>query len=151
MCSGQEMLFSLSDCVFFSFGVLLWEMLTRRSPHVSWLTVLSKALKREADIYDMSDIFSARCQLLLSRYAPVRAGKRLPLPKDTPSKFAALIQDCWQHDPSKRPDMASVLQRLTKMRDDEIAASPEQNVTQLLFSQIPHHVPDQVFCSFTAG
>ena len=132
MCSGFSTLvlrffrpsfLSVLDC---SFGVLLWEMLTKKSPHACWLKLLTKKLNRPATIDDI--------------FAPVKAGNRLPLPSDTPSKFAALIRDCWQQEPNKRPDMSNVLLRLTEMLEEERKASGSANVTILISSLYCNHL-----------
>ena len=88
----------------FSFGVVLWEILCRRSPHTSWLALIAKASKREMKDVDVREIASAVCNK-----------KRLPLPRDSPPDFAQLILDCWKHEPADRPTMEQVSQRLNAM------------------------------------
>src|SRR5690348_8051451 len=61
----------------FSFGVVLWEILCRRSPHTSWLALIAKATKREMKDVDVGEVASAVCNK-----------KRLPLPRDSPPDFA---------------------------------------------------------------
>jgi len=97
----------------FSFGVVLWEILCRRSPHTSWLALIAKATKREMKDVDVGEIASAVCNK-----------KRLPLPRD----FAQLILDCWKHEPADRPTMEQVSQRLNAM-----VAHARGNASQQVF------------------
>src|SRR5690242_9597582 len=82
----------------------MWELLTRRNPHQFWLQGLSNLLERPAKFADIENA--------------VRAGNRLPLPKQTPAGFAELILECWQPDPASRPDISEVAERLKAMRGD---------------------------------
>ena len=92
----------------FSFGVLLWEMLSGQVPYVS-LT--------EPQIISM-----------------VAYGKkRLPLPTVTRSgdpilaEFHSLIQDCWNADRKQRPSYAEILRRLEETESQLIAAATVHN------------------------
>ncbi len=76
----------------YSFGVLLWELATRAKPYEDY---------KDAQFIEL-----------------VKAGGRLPIPETepkTPPAFAQLIEDCWAQDPSKRPTMEEVLDRLTSI------------------------------------
>ncbi|KAK1859802.1 hypothetical protein I4F81_002396 [Pyropia yezoensis] len=74
----------------FSFGVLLWELHTRREP---W-----KGLRP--------------VQIL---FAVGVEGARLPIPGDLPPPVAALLRDCWAADPAARPDFGHILRTLDAM------------------------------------
>lgn len=42
----------------------------------------------------------------------VLSGKRLPIPPFIPDKIKTLIEDCWNHNPKKRPDVNTVVKYL---------------------------------------
>ncbi|XP_072029209.1 mitogen-activated protein kinase kinase kinase 20-like isoform X2 [Amphiura filiformis] len=78
----------------FSFGVVLWELLTREVPfkglegiQVAWVVV-------EKD-------------------------ERLTIPSTCPQAFADLIKPCWETDPKKRPTFQQILLKLDAMLNDE--------------------------------
>ncbi|XVE94479.1 hypothetical protein REPUB_Repub02eG0012600 [Reevesia pubescens] len=67
----------------FSFGVVLWELLTGKLPYEN-LTPLQAAL------------------------GVVQKGLRPVIPKHTPPKFVELLERCWQHEPSLRPEFSEI-------------------------------------------
>ncbi|KAI4318569.1 hypothetical protein MLD38_032254 [Melastoma candidum] len=76
----------------FSFGVVLWELLTGKLPY-EHLTPLQAAV------------------------GVVQKGLRPTIPKNTHPKLAELLEKCWQQDPALRPDFPEVLatlQQITK-------------------------------------
>ncbi|KAI9124159.1 hypothetical protein K1719_005459 [Acacia pycnantha] len=76
----------------FSFGVVLWELLTGKLPYEN-LTPLQAAI------------------------GVVQKGLRPPIPKNSHPKFVELLERCWQQDPTLRPDfpeIIDILQRLAK-------------------------------------
>ncbi|XP_070051384.1 serine/threonine-protein kinase STY46 isoform X2 [Nicotiana tabacum] len=76
----------------FSFGVVLWELLTGEIPY-AYLTPLQAAI------------------------GVVQQGLRPTIPKDTHPKLAELLEKCWQQDPTQRPDFSEILdilQHLTR-------------------------------------
>ncbi|BAF20531.1 serine/threonine-protein kinase STY46 [Oryza sativa Japonica Group] len=75
----------------FSFGVVLWELLTGKIPH-EFLTPLQAAI------------------------GVVQEGLRPVIPKATDPKLALLLESCWQQNAVNRPDFVQILQKL-----DEIA------------------------------
>lgn len=43
-------------------------------------------------------------------------GKRPTLPVQTPSCLKALVDDCWNHNPTQRPDIISTQKRLQEIQ-----------------------------------
>lgn len=66
----------------FSFGIVLWELLTGKLPYES-----------------MNPVQAA---------VGVRQGLRPQIPEQTPAELSALIERCWQDNPSKRPDFCDI-------------------------------------------
>uniref|UniRef100_A0A3B4ZP86 Abelson tyrosine-protein kinase 2-like n=1 Tax=Stegastes partitus TaxID=144197 RepID=A0A3B4ZP86_9TELE len=80
-------------CDTYSYGVVLWEMLTREVPfkgfeglQVAWLVVEKQ--------------------------------ERLTIPTSCPASFAELMRKCWQADPKERPQFKHVLVTLETMAND---------------------------------
>ncbi|XP_030016442.1 protein kinase Npk [Sphaeramia orbicularis] len=80
-------------CDTYSYGVVLWEMLTREVPfkgfeglQVAWLVVEKQ--------------------------------ERLTIPTSCPASFAELMRKCWQADPKERPHFKQVLVTLETMAND---------------------------------
>uniref|UniRef100_A0A3P8W3H3 Mitogen-activated protein kinase kinase kinase 7-like n=1 Tax=Cynoglossus semilaevis TaxID=244447 RepID=A0A3P8W3H3_CYNSE len=80
-------------CDTYSYGVVLWEMLTREVPfkgfeglQVAWLVVEKQ--------------------------------ERLTIPTSCPVSFAELMRKCWQADPKERPQFKQVLATLETMAND---------------------------------
>ncbi|XP_009355586.2 serine/threonine-protein kinase STY46 [Pyrus x bretschneideri] len=71
----------------FSFGVVLWELLTGKLPY-EYLTPLQAAV------------------------GVVQKGLRPTIPKNTPPKLAELLEKCWQQDPKSRPDFLEIIEIL---------------------------------------
>uniref|UniRef100_A0A7N0UGI1 non-specific serine/threonine protein kinase n=1 Tax=Kalanchoe fedtschenkoi TaxID=63787 RepID=A0A7N0UGI1_KALFE len=71
----------------FSFGILLWELLTGELPY-SQLTPLQAAV------------------------GVVQKGIRPAIPNDAHPKLAALLWKCWQQDPTLRPNFSEIIQIL---------------------------------------
>lgn len=74
----------------FSFGVVLWELLTGKLPY-EYLTPLQAAV------------------------GVVQKGLRPTIPKNTPPKLAELLEKCWQQDPSLRPDFTEIIEILNQI------------------------------------
>ncbi|XP_008326503.1 mitogen-activated protein kinase kinase kinase 20 [Cynoglossus semilaevis] len=80
-------------CDTFSFGVVLWELLTREVPfkgleglQVAWLVV--------------------------------EKNERLTIPSGCPDSFAALMRSCWATEPRERPVFRQILYTLESMSND---------------------------------
>ncbi|XP_076000725.1 protein kinase Npk [Genypterus blacodes] len=80
-------------CDAYSYGVVLWEMLTREVPfkgfeglQVAWLVVEKQ--------------------------------ERLTIPTSCPASFAELMRKCWQAEPKERPQFKQVLVTLETMAND---------------------------------
>ncbi|XP_058046420.1 mitogen-activated protein kinase kinase kinase 20 isoform X1 [Ahaetulla prasina] len=80
-------------CDTYSYGVVLWEMLTREVPfkgleglQVAWLVV--------------------------------EKNERLTIPSSCPGSFAELMLQCWEADPKKRPAFKQIISILDSMSND---------------------------------
>lgn len=76
----------------FSFGILLWELLTGKLPY-EYLTPLQAAV------------------------GVVQKGLRPTIPKNTHPKLAELLERCWQQDPALRPNFSEIILILQQIAD----------------------------------
>ncbi|XP_041019742.1 serine/threonine-protein kinase STY17-like isoform X2 [Juglans microcarpa x Juglans regia] len=77
----------------FSFGIVLWELLTGELPY-SQLTPLQAAV------------------------GVVQKGLRPSIPKNTRPRLAELCERCWQQDAAQRPDFFEILEILQQISDE---------------------------------
>ncbi|XP_059157082.1 mitogen-activated protein kinase kinase kinase 20-like [Physella acuta] len=82
------------SCDTWSYGVVLWELLTKEVPfngiegfQVAWLVV--------------------------------EKGERLMIPSTCPPSFRKMMEQCWQLDPKLRPNFTQILMLLKTMSEDE--------------------------------
>ncbi|XP_046846393.1 mitogen-activated protein kinase kinase kinase 20-like [Xenia sp. Carnegie-2017] len=81
-------------CDVFSYGVVLWEMLTREIP--------------------FEGMEGVQVALLV-----VTKQKRLTIPSTCPSPFSKLMQQCWKTDPKERPSFKEILPLIENMDCNE--------------------------------
>ncbi|KAM7516080.1 hypothetical protein LguiA_005663 [Lonicera macranthoides] len=74
----------------FSFGIVLWELLTGELPYM-YLTPLQAAV------------------------GVVQKGLRPTIPKNTHPKLAEVLESCWQQNPSQRPNFSLILENLQQI------------------------------------
>ncbi|XP_010612835.1 mitogen-activated protein kinase kinase kinase 10 [Fukomys damarensis] len=98
-------LFSKSSDVW-SFGVLLWELLTGEVPY------------REIDA-------------LAVAYGVAMNKLTLPIPSTCPEPFARLLEECWDPEPHGRPDFSSILKRLEVIEQSALFQMPLESFHSL--------------------
>lgn len=81
-------------CDVWSFGVVLWELLTHEVPF------------KGIEGFQVA-------------WAVVEKEERLTVPKCCPPKFADLMSWCWKTDPKERPSFHQILKILQSMQDDD--------------------------------
>uniref|UniRef100_H3CQM1 Mitogen-activated protein kinase kinase kinase n=1 Tax=Tetraodon nigroviridis TaxID=99883 RepID=H3CQM1_TETNG len=98
-------LFSKSSDVW-SFGVLLWELLTGEVPY------------REIDA-------------LAVAYGVAMNKLTLPIPSTCPEAFAQLLEECWSPNPHSRPSFTSILRRLLAIEQSAMFQMPLESFHSL--------------------
>lgn len=98
-------LFSKSSDVW-SFGVLLWELLTGEVPY------------REIDA-------------LAVAYGVAMNKLTLPIPSTCPEPFARLLEECWSPDPHARPNFVCILQQLEAIEQSAMFQMPLESFHSL--------------------
>ena len=78
----------------YSFGITMYELWTEKTPYSN------SGFTKPWDI----------AQFVVS-------GKRLPVPRDMPASYAAIMQACWAHEPTQRPTFAQVVAMLQEALD----------------------------------
>ncbi|MFH4978122.1 hypothetical protein AB6A40_004831 [Gnathostoma spinigerum] len=100
-----------SKCDVYSFGIILWEMITRRMPF---------------------EDFEATAYTILWN---VCSGSRPPLISDCPKPIMDLITCCWDKSPNNRPSMTVVLQFLEELR--KVFPDSDAPITDSSLESIP--------------
>ena len=95
----------------------MWEALTREEPYQE---------------YDSLEEFT---------FAVCQKRERPQIPVGTPPFLARLMQQCWQHDPSKRPSFSSILQDLDRAIVDAAIQDPVGN--RFWIEYFPNQVCDR--------
>ncbi|XP_064455448.1 mitogen-activated protein kinase kinase kinase 20-like [Ornithodoros turicata] len=85
---------SSETCDVWSFGVVLWELLTHEVPF------------KGIEGFQVA-------------WAVVEKDERLTIPSTCPAAFANLMSACWKMDAKERPPFSSILQHLTAMVNDD--------------------------------
>lgn len=85
---------SSETCDVWSFGVVLWELLTHEVPF------------KGIEGFQVA-------------WAVVEKDERLTVPSTCPAAFANLMTACWKTDPKERPPFSTILQHLTAMVNDD--------------------------------
>ncbi|KAF3965836.1 hypothetical protein CMV_010019 [Castanea mollissima] len=89
----------------FSFGVILWELMTESIP---WNNL--NALQVVGVVGFMN--------------------RRLDLPEDLDPQVATIIKDCWQSDPEQRPSFEAIIQRIMGLLQRAVAAVPTRRSSE---------------------
>ncbi|KAI5647769.1 hypothetical protein M9H77_33774 [Catharanthus roseus] len=85
----------------FSFGIVVWELLTGKLPY-EYLTPLQAAI------------------------GVVQKGLRPTIPKHTLPKLAELLERCWQHDSTLRPDFSEIIEILQQISKEVVDEGEER-------------------------
>uniref|UniRef100_A0A1D1YY71 Mixed lineage kinase domain-like protein n=1 Tax=Anthurium amnicola TaxID=1678845 RepID=A0A1D1YY71_9ARAE len=82
----------------YSFGVIMWELSSCKSP--------------------FNDTFGNGNQVLLTMAIMIRKTREQPVP-NTPEEYIQLYQQCWDHEPDMRPNIEHVYEQLEGFLYDE--------------------------------
>nr|UCK81531.1 mitogen-activated protein kinase kinase kinase 7 [Arenicola marina] len=98
-------------CDVFSWGIILWEVLTRRKP--------------------FDEIGGPAFRIMWA----VHNGTRPPLIKDCPKPLEVLMTRCWSSNPCERPSVAEVVRIMARLREffpsgNEALIYPQQDVPE---------------------
>ena len=107
-------------CLFHSYGVILYEVFSRKDP------------------YEGED-----AKEVLKLVADASANKRPPIPKDCPPQIEGLMSDCQVEDPEERPTFEEIDMRIKRMDISKVeTAGSKAKVTISLFDIFPKHIAE---------
>ncbi|KAK7814336.1 putative serine/threonine-protein kinase sis8 [Quercus suber] len=106
----------------FSFGVILWELMTESIPwnNLNGLQVVGVVgfMNRRLDLPEDLDPQVVGVVGFMNR--------RLDLPEDLDPQVATIIKDCWHSDPEQRPSFKDIIQRMMGLLQRAAAAVSTQ-------------------------
>ena len=104
---------SNESCDIYSFGVLMWEMLTKEVPFKGqgFILVTTNVNVHYKTHFTGMEGFQVAWMVVEKRQRP-------PIPESAPDAIRNLITSCWEHDPKKRQDVGSVIKVLDKLNSD---------------------------------
>eukprot|EP00798_Chlamydomonas_sp_ICE-L_P029770 gene29770-5373_t len=97
----------------FSFGIVMWELLTGQVPHG-----------------DMTPLQAA--------VGVVQQGLRPALPSDCPPSFAAVMAKCWAQSPTARPTFKEITPMLLSLLEEAKAAAEQRTADAALAAAQSH-------------
>jgi serine/threonine protein kinase len=105
----------------YSFGIILWELLTREQPHPGMRYACPRhPLTPSHQIYVELTRGNARFSPAAVAVAVIRNGLRPEVPKNVSeeaTEFVELMRTCWHDDPTIRPTFLEVMTRLSSSID----------------------------------
>jgi hypothetical protein len=101
----------------FSFGVMMWEIVTRSIPWNNW---------KPLGVY---------ANLVTNGCAAV--SRQLVFPVDWPPSYSQLAMECWADNPGRRPSFANIHRQITQMLEEEraVAGIEREKQTRSLLSR----------------
>ncbi|KAL9317035.1 hypothetical protein ACSQ67_013552 [Phaseolus vulgaris] len=110
----------------FSFGIVLWELLTGK------VFLICNTLRFLLYLFSSSKLlvfFPASIRIfnpLQAAIGVVQKGLRPTIPKNTHPKFVELLERSWQQDPTLRPDFSEIIEILQQLAKERFCLYVEQ-------------------------